>query len=576
MRGIDDATGQGYSLWDFQVYGTGGGTPCPNLPISYNFTNGNVSAWSYIDDTPTSSAWQAISGEYHQSADVFTRATGFNQSYKLGTYTYLPSLACLSNYKYSVDITPLRDDPPLDLLGGKDVGVMFRYQDNNNYYRLSFNTRDSYIRLEKKTGGVFSTLATNARGYLEEQVFNVTINLDGDLIQILLDGDPLYSVSDTDHTYGTVALYAQDAVKFDNLLIDSNDTAPAIVISTPLAHSVGVAGAVNVSAVVTNFPSGGSVEFEFGGVPCGPATETSPGLFIADCGSPGQGEYYLPGMGMRGILRNNSGGIVATDENTRIGVLGDNYVTIGDSITEGLFDFFSPDNQSLDERIIGKQGYQARLNNRLTTSTLTNIVFNDAVGGDSTPHTLTRIGSILERHPGSNIVLMMLGTNDSGQSTAILPSVYQSNMQSLANSITGPGQGKTVWVSKIPPVLPYATYPTRNGDIEAYNAAINNLTNINIGPDFFSFFYDDNNTPGISSDDNERISLFYDSVHPNALGISIMADMWANILGGTPTAPFFLDRLCNTLVSSDCSAVSPTDHKQNLLDAGDEYYTDET
>jgi lysophospholipase L1-like esterase len=276
-------------------------------------------------------------------------------------------------------------------------------------------------------------------------------------------------------------------------------------------------------------------------------------------------------MGLRGILRNNSGGVVASDENTRIGVQGNSHVTVGDSITEGFVDLFYADNQSSDGRIIGKQGYQARLNDLLTTSTSTSIVFNEGVSGDKTSDTLTRIDSILERHPDSNRVLMMLGTNDLG-STFLTQSAYQANMQSLVDTITG--QGKSLWVALLPPVLPYAENTILNGDVKGYNAAITNLTNIQTGPDFYSFFYDDNNTPDIG-DDNERISLFADTVHPNALGIRIMGDLWANVLKGTTTTPFFLDRLCNRLISPDCSAVSPTNHKQNLLDADDAYYIDE-
>ena len=569
MQGIKRGTRYGYSLWSFEVHG---GTGCVVLPVVYDFTDGDVSSWYNVNNTPTSSTWKVINREYHQSRDVFSRYYGHDESYKLGTYSYLSSLGCLSNYQLSVDITPLKDDPPQDAFGGKDAGVMFRYKDDNNYYRLSFNTRDSYARLEKKAGGNFTTLATNARGYIEEQTFNVRIRLDGDLIQVLLDGDPIFAVSDSTHSSGTIALYSQDAMKFDNVRVEARNSSPTLVLSTPLAHSVGVTSTVSASAVVTNMPTGGSVEFEIGGAACDPATQVSPGLFSANCGQPGKDDYYLSGMGMRGILRNKSGGIVASDENTRIGVKGNSYVTVGDSITEGIYDLYAADNQSLDGRIIGKQGYQARLNNRLTTGSSTNIIFNEAVGGDSTPHTLERINSILERHPGSNRGLMMLGTNDSGGSTPLTPPQYKANMQSLANRMIA--KGITVWIPQLPPALPYAENATRNGDIIGYNAAINNLSNIQTGPDFFTFFYNDNDTPYHGNAVNERLSLYYDNIHPNALGIRIMSDLWASSLG-TATVPFFLDRLCNRLESANCGAVTPSKHKQNLLGINSEYYIDE-
>jgi hypothetical protein len=56
-----------------------------------------------------------------------------------------------------------------------------------------------------------------------------------------------------------------------------------------------------------------------------------------------------------------------------------------------------------------------------------------------------------------------------------------------------------------------------------------------------------------------------------------MSELWRNALTGASTVPFFLDRLCNRLVSVDCCAVFPTNHnhKQNLQEAGNETYIDE-
>jgi lysophospholipase L1-like esterase len=541
-------------------------------PISYDFASGDVSDWSVVDDSGVASTWQVTSGEYHQSEDV-DNWPSFDTSYNRGTYSFLPSLTGFSDYRFSVDITPLDDAPPVASDDGKDVGIMFRYQDNDNYYRLSFSARKSFTRLEKKIGGAFTTLATDSRGYVDSQGFKVTVNLSGDQIQVMRDGDALFAVSDTSLSAGTVALYSQDAVKFDNVLVDVRDPNPTIVISTPLAHSVSVDAGVTALAGVTNLPAGGSVDFAIAGTPCGAPTQPSPGLYRADCGSPLRGDYELAAT-----LRNDRGGVVAGDTNEQVGVLGDYYVTIGDSITEGAGDFFIADNRSQDGRIIGQQSYQASLDDLLTASTASpNVVFNEGVGGFTTTDALTRIDSLLERHPGANKALMMLGTNDSGGSTPLSQSAYRTNMESLVNTITA--QGKAVWVARIPPALPFAQHTTQNGDIQGYNAVINGLGNIQLGPDFFSFFYDDNGTPG-TSDDIERASLFAlnDNLHPNSLGYRVMAQLWHNALTGGGAAPFFLGRLCNRLISSDCSAVAPTNHKQRLLQAGrnNEYYIDET
>jgi lysophospholipase L1-like esterase len=547
------------------------------LPLTYDFSSSDVSAWTNVDDSGLASTWAVSGGAYQQSTDVGEQTFGvpFDQSYKLGTYSYLTALTALTDYQVSVDITPLHDAPARDPFDGQDVGVMFRYQDGGNYYRVSFSARESYARLEKKVGGVFTTLATNAQGYVEEQPFNVTVNLSGNLIQVTRDGDPLFAVRDTALSNGSVALYCQDKAKFDNVVIDNSDPNPTLVVSTPLAHSVQTGAAVTGSAAVTNMPAGGSVDFSFGGAACAAAVESpaGSGFYTADCGTPGQGDYYLPGQGLLGNLRNNGGGVVASDENLRVGVQGDQYFAVGDSISLGTYDFYTLDNHSLDDRVIGQQGFEARLGDLLTAATgKPNMVFNDAVGGDKTTDTLTRINSILERHPGANRMLMMLGTNDASGGTPTSQGAYQTNMQSLVN--TAAAQGKTVWVAKVPPALPSASNTTRNTTTQGYNTAIDGLTNIQAGPDFYAFFYDDNGTPGNSSDDYERLSLYYNSLHPNALGYHIMAQLWNNAITGGATVPFYLDRLCNRLVSASCTALSPTNHKQNLLEVGYPPYID--
>ena len=584
MFGTQRGTVWGYSLWDFKVFGA------VTLPVSYNFTSTNVGDWSRVNDSGILSSWNVVSGaQYQQSVDVGDRdfGTPLTQSYRLGTYAYLPGLIGLSDYSFSVNITPIRDVASRDAFDGQDAGVMFRYQDNNNYYRVAFSARESTARLEKRVGGVFTALATISRGYVEGQPFSLSVNVSGNLIQVTRDGDPLFAVRDTSLTSGTVALYCQDAAKFGNVVVDVSNPNPTLVVSRPLAHSVQTGNAVTASAVVTNKPASGSVGFEFAGTACGTATESpvGSGFYTASCGTWARGDYYsgtgATGQPLRGLLRNSSNAVVASDENVRIGLQGNQLVSVGDSLTLGTFDFFGLDNTSKDGRVLGQQGFQAPLSDQLTaTRGYPNMVFNEGVGGDRTTDTLTRISSILARYPGSNIMLLMLGANDSSTGTALTPAVYQANMQSLVNSMNG--QGKTVWVAKSLPVLPFAANATRNADLQAYNTAIDSLTGIQQGPNFFKFFYDDNGTPGTTTDDYERLSMFYDKLHGNALAYRIMAVLWHNALTGRTsttvppaTVPFYLDRLCNRLVSATCTAVSPTNHKQNLLPTSYPYYVDQ-
>jgi lysophospholipase L1-like esterase len=251
------------------------------------------------------------------------------------------------------------------------------------------------------------------------------------------------------------------------------------------------------------------------------------------------------------VLKDDTGVELARDTNENVGIRGNYYITVGNSITNGIDDNFAADNISDDERIVASQGYQANLNN-LLSSTLArpHIIYNEGIGGDTAQDAANeRIDSILDRHPAANNALVLLGTNDSGTSTE-----YRSAMQSLINSMNN--AGLTPWVALIPPAFNPTTKTlnaTKNAVIQGYNDEIPSLAGSKmIGPDFFTFFED-------------KASLISDDVHPNAYGFVIMAYLWHNTITGTSLAlPLILENL------------TPQEYQQNLLEIGDAYYIDQS
>jgi lysophospholipase L1-like esterase len=261
-------------------------------------------------------------------------------------------------------------------------------------------------------------------------------------------------------------------------------------------------------------PQGGSIEFVLDLDDTTSVVDSS-SPYTARFSSILQGEHRLDAM-----IRDDSGAEVVRDINIPIGALGDYYVAVGDSITNGMGDDDSSDNTSQDGRIIAIQGYEANLND-LLTSTLKypHIVFNEGIGGDTSEKALGRIDSILERHPGSNKMLILLGTNDAG--SGVSSGEFRSNMQGLIDMVlnTVP-EGMDVWVALVPPAFDENGVPNsvRNSFVEDYNDVIRNqLTGIQVGPDLYNFFF-------------HRPSLFADELHPNALGYEAMAYLWHNEL----------------------------------------------
>ena len=485
----------------------------------------NANSWNIVDDTGSGPSWQVISAEYYQQnymADIIS-GNPFQESYHLGTYSWLDHGAFSNNdYRFSVEVTPLPDQGTSDPQGN-DIGVMFRYQDgaNETYYRFSMSARYGFSRLEKKkSDGTFSTLAVDARGYYENVTLDLTIEVAGSLIQVFVDDESLFSVSDSELTSGTVALYCQDKAKFDNVIVTENNPAPTVVISSPVAYSV-VPGnnAIDVSALVTNAPANASVEF----VLDGSTSEVSPNNdnpFTAQFNGVSQGEHVI-----RAILRDEWGTELSSDTNERIGVLGDYYIAIGNSITNGRGDDDPLDNTSQDGRIIALQGYEANLNDLLTaTRIFPHIVFNEGIGGDTSGDALSRIDSILERHPNANKALIILGTNDASQS--VDPLVYENNMRSLIKKIVD--AGKDVWVAFI--LFNKSAGPIEDDFIQDYNDIINQdlIIGFQIGPDFYAAeegpdFYDFFVV-------NQNTLFDPDGLHPNALGHAAMAQEWHDVL----------------------------------------------
>jgi hypothetical protein len=106
------------------------------------------------------------------------------------------------------------------------VGVMFRYQDADNYYRFSWDHERNYRRLVKCEGGVFTLLAEDAVPYLRWATYEIEIVCDGAAISVLTDDQPVLSAVDPTFSGGAIALYswANQGSLFDNVFVENLPT----------------------------------------------------------------------------------------------------------------------------------------------------------------------------------------------------------------------------------------------------------------------------------------------------------------------------------------------------------------
>jgi lysophospholipase L1-like esterase len=479
--------------------------------------------WAPVNETALSAAWAVDSGGgvLRQSNNVVNGAFLAPTSYHLGTYAVFDPSIIPPSYRFSVDIRPLTD---ISGTQGNDVGILFRYQDPGNYYRVSRSARYGFTRFEKREEGVFQTLAVNAMGYVDNQPMTMMVEVKDDTSIVWIDGEPVFAVADSGIAPGTVGLYCQDRAEFDNVLITENPLQPVVAISTPLAYSVALTqddgDMLAVEAVVLNQPDGGTVRFTLDGGQSAAGASTG-NVHAGQFAGVADGEHDI-----MAVLRDAGGKEVGHDINSMVGSGGDYYVSVGDSITDGLGDADPSDNDSADGRIVAIQGYQASLADLLTTATgRPQIVFNEGIAGELSLGLSARIDSILERHPGANRVLLMIGTNDSnGGVTAVN---FQNNVIETINHLNG----RTVWLAQLLPAYINESPMTwildmgRNTVILEYNTAMRAIAASNpddgifTGPDFFQ-------DPFLSIPE----AVYNDYLHPNHAGYQAMADGWHNVL----------------------------------------------
>lgn len=100
------------------------------------------------------------------------------------------------------------------------IGVMFRYKDPDNYYRLSIDRRNRYRRLVKKVSGVVTVLWEDSVVYTIGLSFELTIRSVGNMLWGAIDGVPLFTIYDGSLKRGRIGLYCANnpGARFERLL----------------------------------------------------------------------------------------------------------------------------------------------------------------------------------------------------------------------------------------------------------------------------------------------------------------------------------------------------------------------
>lgn len=207
----------------------------------------------YAEDYNTNTAvgWTANGGTW----------TAANQRYESsntnGEFTSFYNGASFTNYNYAVDATASWDN---------NIGVVFNYQNVNNHYLLSFNSKSKTADLKKKVNGAFTTLSSapfTGGGTGASHAISITNN--GSTTTIKINGNTIFNnISTTDFAGGKIGLYSfYCPSRFDNVVVRSVNALPTVTLTSPAANATFTAPAALTLTANASSASGTVSKVEF-------------------------------------------------------------------------------------------------------------------------------------------------------------------------------------------------------------------------------------------------------------------------------------------------------------------------
>ena len=179
--------------------------------LSEDFGDDSFSHWTIVDQGRNQgpSVWSATSGTLLQTSNID------------GTFALYTAR----------DWADYRVTAKLRSMDKGSMGVMFRYQGSNDYYRFAWDARDGLRRLEKVQNGALTVLATDAVSYVTGEIYNVAITAKGTSLEVQINGKIVFSVTDSSLPKGSVALYSSynPGSSFDDVLVQDLATGAVLL-----------------------------------------------------------------------------------------------------------------------------------------------------------------------------------------------------------------------------------------------------------------------------------------------------------------------------------------------------------
>ena len=187
------------------------------------FEDTDLDGWTVVDsgDTGGPSLWEVEDGRMYESSSISGGTSGDTLG-RSGTVLLWNDTSALDWEDYRVQVT-------LGSSTAGDIGIVFRYIDPNNYYKLVLSETGEYTALIRMAGGSEETLATQGTGYSRDIEYVLNVSIVGDTISCEMEVPwgmmTLFSVPTNDPTpltSGTIGLYSADnpGAWFDSVAAD--------------------------------------------------------------------------------------------------------------------------------------------------------------------------------------------------------------------------------------------------------------------------------------------------------------------------------------------------------------------
>jgi len=171
---------------------------------------GSTDGWTFFDEG-NKEGGKSIWKIYKNKENIYYLNQISNIHTKVNGELDLP--ACRGTYalydKRGDDWTDYRLTVVLASGDDNAIGVMFRYKDENNYYRFSMDRERKYRRLIKIDDGAAEILSEDGFVYEKNKTYVVTVEAIGDSTRVYFDSELIFDVEDKDQHImrGKIALY---------------------------------------------------------------------------------------------------------------------------------------------------------------------------------------------------------------------------------------------------------------------------------------------------------------------------------------------------------------------------------